>query len=196
MRRGFTGFINDQRCYGWIRVVRLEEGIVEVTDHISRVVSEAFCNGIWVDVSTVRDGVVVVRSLNRRHKASALCFRKASILRLDLRDATSSLRTALGKCSRRRTQTGCTRLEDLPPALEVGFEYRCGPRCIDRCLKATSLNHRIVDSTRWGGQPTSPSPSMADIQCSHIRHGERSRRVARTSDARRRKVPWHGLAWC
>ena len=148
-------------------------------------------------MDTVLYRVVVVRSLNRRARSGQPMFsEKASIFRFSLRDAASNSRAALGKCSRRRYQAGCISPEDSAPGLEMAGEYRCGPGCVYRCQKARSPNHRIADSIRSGGPATSPSPSTADIHRSHIPRGGPSRRVGQTTDARRRKVPWHGLAWC
>ena len=158
---------------------------------MSRIVSEAFWTGIWIDANAVLYRLVLVQSLKQRERSVSHCLGKASTLRLDLPDASSSPRARLGRCSRRQYQEECTAPEDLARGLEPAGEYRCGPGYIHRCLKATSPNHRTTDSIC---QATWPSPSTADIQSSHILRRGRSRKVAKTTDARQRKVPWHGLA--
>jgi hypothetical protein len=65
-----TGEVGDQRCQGWISVEVLEKRIVEVTDDVSRIVSEAVWTGIWIDVNAVPYRLVVVRSLKRQDEAS------------------------------------------------------------------------------------------------------------------------------
>lgn len=122
------------------------------------------------------------------------CLQKASVLWFNLQDATSSSRAALDRCSRRRCQEECITPEDFPAGSGTAEEFHCDLGYIDRCPKVTSRNHRTTDLLRSGGPAIWPSPSTADIRSSHILREGRSRRVARTADARRRKVPSHGLA--